>query len=78
MPTRYLTCEADLNFPGPNVERLLASLRTLYDGKNPVATRDIVASVGGDGGAVADALRRASNNGLVRQVRGGWVPTTSF
>jgi hypothetical protein len=76
MSTRYITAEFDSNFPGPGVDCVLAQLRTLSNGSTPVSTRDIAASVGGDGGAVADALRRASNNGLVRQVRGGWVPTS--
>jgi hypothetical protein len=74
----YMTCEFDSNFPGPTIPQIVAGLRAIYDGKHAVTTGNIAASVGGDGGAVADALRRASNIGLVRQVRGGWVPTTPF
>ena len=72
----YITCEADLNFPVPNVERLVAQLRTLSDGKTPITTKDIAASVGGDVPAITDVLRRASHCGLVVQICGGWVPTS--
>ena len=76
MSTRYIPAEFDATFPGPGVDCVLARLRTLSNGSTPVTARDIAASFGGDVPAIADALRRASNNGLVRQVRGGWVPTS--
>jgi predicted transcriptional regulator len=71
----YMTCEADLNFPFPHTDRLLAHLRTLFDGTKPVTTRDVAAAVGGDVLAVEDVLRRAANNGLVRRIgEKGWLP----
>ena len=74
----YLTCEADLNSPVPNVERLLAKLRTLSHGQQPVTAKAIATAVGGDVLAVEDVLRRASHSGLVRLVPGkGWVPTSN-
>jgi hypothetical protein len=73
--SNYLTCEADLNFPVPNAERLVAHLRTLFDGATPVTTKAIAISIGGDLPAVEAVLRRAEHAGLVRQVHGqGWVP----
>jgi len=71
----YLTCEADLNFPVPNADRLVAQLRTLFDGTKPVTTKAIAIAIGGDAPAVEDVLRRAAHCGLVRQVYGqGWIP----
>jgi len=75
--TIYMTCEADLNFPVPNVERLVAQLRTLFDGEKPVTTKAIALAVGGDVPAIEGVLQRAERNGLVKQVIGqGWVPLT--
>ena len=71
----YLTCEADLDFPVPNVTRVLARLRTLADGTTPVTTRSIALAVGADVLAIEGVLRRAHHSGLVRRVAGrGWVP----
>jgi len=73
--TIYMTCEADLNFPVPNVERLVAKLCTLFDGERPVTTKAIALAVGGDVPAIEGVLQRAERNGLVRQVHGqGWLP----
>jgi len=70
-----MTTEADLNFPVPNVERLVARLRTLFDGERPVTTKAIALAVGGDAPAIEAVLQRAERNGLVKQVIGqGWVP----
>jgi len=75
--TIYMTCEADLNFPVPNVERLVAQLRTLFAGEKPVPTKAIALAVGGDVPAIEGVLQRAERNGLVKQVIGqGWVPLT--
>ena len=74
----YLTCEADLDFPVPNANRVVAQLRTLFDGEKPVTTRDVTLSIGCDVLAVEAVLRRAANNGLVKQVIGqGWVPVAN-
>lgn len=71
----YLTCEADLNSPVPNAERLVAQLCMLFDGATPVTTKAIAIAIGGDLPAVEAVLRRAEHAGLVRQVYDqGWVP----
>ena len=75
--SRYLTCEADLDFPVPNADRLVAHLRTLFDGAMPVTTKAIAIAVGGDVPAIEAVLRRAKHAGLLREVHGqGWIPVT--
>jgi hypothetical protein len=71
----YLTCEADLDFPIPNANRVVAELRALSDGAKPVATKVVAAALGCNVSAIEDVLRRALHNGLVRQIGDdGWVP----
>jgi len=72
---KYLTCEADLNFPGPSVERVVAQLRAMYDGKTPVLARDIALALGAERSTVDGALRHAAHCRLVVEVYGkGWIP----
>ena len=74
----YLTCEADLNFPVPNANRVVAHLRTMFNGSMPVMSKDIAAAFGCDVPAIEDVLRRAFHNGMVRRIGdNGWVPTTT-
>lgn len=75
MPTSYLTCEADLNFPHPNVDCVVAKLRLLANDNEPVTTKDIAIAVGCDALTVEAVLRRASHCGLVRRIHEkGWIP----
>jgi hypothetical protein len=71
----YLTTEANLNFPGPCVERVVAQLRAMFDGKTPVLARDIALALGTERPMVDDALRRAAHCRLVVEVHDkGWIP----
>ncbi len=72
---RYLTCEADLNFPVPDAASVVARLRTLFDGETPVTTKAIAIAIGGDLHALEAVLQRAERAGLVRYVHAqGWLP----
>jgi hypothetical protein len=71
----YITCEADLDFPVPNVERMLFHVRRLFDGAAPVTTEAVARLIGCDPLAVDNVLKRAAHSGLIREVRGeGWIP----
>jgi predicted transcriptional regulator len=73
--SKYITCEADLNFPVPNAERVTAQLRAMYDGRKPVSARAIAQVFGLSEGAIAAVLRRAENCGMVRSIEcRGWIP----
>jgi hypothetical protein len=72
---RYLTCEAELNFPVPDPGRLAAQLRAMYDGRNPVGAKAVAQAFGLIEGAIVPVLRRAEQCVLVRKVEGrGWIP----
>jgi len=74
----YLTCEADLNFPVPNASRVVAHLRTLFNGTMAVMSKDIAIAFGCDVSIIEDVLRRASHSGMTRQIGDdGWVPATT-
>ncbi|MEQ1826534.1 MAG: hypothetical protein ABL921_11340 [Pirellula sp.] len=73
--SKYITCEADLNIPGPNVLIVAERIGKLYDGKKPVALDIIAKSFGTNETAIKGILRRAENARLIKQAGGqGWVP----
>jgi hypothetical protein len=75
---KHITCEADLNFPGPTAEAVAAQVRALCRGNEPVTTAAVARAIGADCRAVEDSLRRARRAGLVRHVAGrGWIPPTT-
>lgn len=75
---RYLTTEADLNFPVPNAQRVAAQVRALSDGTQPVTTAVVARSLGVGTAAIEAVLRRAERNGLVQCVQGqGWLSIES-
>jgi hypothetical protein len=75
---RYLTCEADIDFPVPNIHQLTAQLRTMYDGQTPVTTRALAHAFGLVEGAIVPVLRRAEQCELVRNIDcHGWIPLQS-
>jgi len=72
---KYITCEADLNFPVPNAERVAAQVRAMFDGRHPVTARAVAQVFGLSEGAIAAVLRRAENCGMVRNIEcRGWIP----
>ena len=60
MHPKYLTCEADINFPVPNIHQVTAHLRAMYDGQAPVSARALALSLGLVEGAIVPVLRRAA------------------
>lgn len=40
----YLTCEADLNFPGPTLDEVVDEVRTQYKGRVPVPAAAVAKS----------------------------------
>ena len=77
--SKYITCEAELNFPVPDVARLVARMRELYDGKAPVNVDLLVREFGVSDGAIRAVLLRAQRSEMVRQVTSvGWMPLTTL
>ena len=75
MPPKYLTCEADINFPAPNIHQVTAQLRAMYDGQTPVTARALALSFGLVEGAIVPVLRRAEQCEMVRHIDcRGWIP----
>lgn len=75
MHPKYLTCEADINFPVPNIHQVTAQLRAMYDGQNPVTARALALSFGLVEGAIVPVLRRAEQCEMVRNINcRGWIP----
>lgn len=71
----YLTCEADLDFPMPNIHRLTAQLRAMYDGRSPVTARALAQAFGLLEGAIMPVLRRAEQAGMIQNFQcRGWIP----
>lgn len=70
----YITCEADLNFPNPGPEQVVAQLRAISAAGVPVPVNTLASSLKVAEGIVIYALRRAEQLGWARQVPGrGWV-----
>lgn len=70
-----ITCEADLDFPVPNAQRVAERVRAMYDGTRPVNARAIADEFGVGVGAIEAVLIRAARAGLVYQEMGqGWIP----
>ena len=75
MHPKYLTYEADINFPVPNIHQVTAQLRAMYDGQTPVTARALALSLGLVEGAIVPVLRRAEQCEMVRNVGfRGWIP----
>ena len=75
MPPKYLTCEADINFPVPNIHQVTAHLRAMYDGQASVTARALALSLGLVEGAIMPVLRRAEQCEMVRNIDcRGWIP----
>jgi hypothetical protein len=72
---KYITLEADLDFPMPSIYQIAAQLRAMYDGRTPIKAAALAKSYELAEGAIAQVLRRAEQFELVRQVPGqGWIP----
>ncbi len=73
---RYLTAEADLDFPVPNAERLAAHLRVMQRRGATATTQAVANEFGVTAEAILAVLRRAERAGMVAFVSGqGWVAT---
>lgn len=72
---KYLTCEADINFPLPSIHQLRAQLDAMYDGQKPVTAKALANAFGLIEGAISPVLRRAEQFELIRCVDcRGWIP----
>lgn len=72
---KYITLEADLNFPVPNIYQIAAQLRAMYNGQTPVKAAALAKSFALAEGAIAQVLRRAEQFEMVRNIPGqGWIP----
>jgi hypothetical protein len=85
----YLTGEADMNFPGPSIEQVVAQVNALYEDKKPVTTlavfirqrgdvvffRDVCEHLDRHGSFVSHLLAQALLSGKVRNLghQKGWI-----
>ena len=71
----YLTCEAEMDFPLPNVLRVVEHLIAVYDGQTPITTQSIANTYGLSANEIMIVLRRAQRIGMIGPVGAqGWVP----
>jgi predicted transcriptional regulator len=74
MPKRIVGV-ADLNIPGPDTRTLVAQLKALSDGKRPITTDELAKVLKCSVGKIEYTLNIASQVGLVKRVRQGWIAT---
>ena len=71
----YLTCEANLDFPGPTIEQVVAQVLAHYKHNRPVTTIGVAVALGADKGIVAARLNQAFHCRLISRVPDrGWIP----
>ena len=71
----YLIADADLNFPGPTVQQVVAQVLARYKYKRPVTTTAVAKALGADKRIVEDRLQQAAQCRLLCRVfGGGWIP----
>jgi Mn-dependent DtxR family transcriptional regulator len=71
---RYLTAEADLDFPVPNAERVAAQLRVMQRRGATATTQAVANEFGVTAEAILAVLRRAERAGMVAFAPGqGWT-----
>jgi hypothetical protein len=72
---KYITCEANLDLPGPNADRIADQVRRMYATNKPVKAWELAGIYNLPIGAIETALQSAEQAGLVKHVIGnGWVP----
>jgi len=75
---KYITCEAQLDLPGPNADRLAAQLRRMYVNDKPIKAWELAGIYDLPTGAIETILESAERAGLVKHVIGdGWIPLTA-
>jgi DNA-binding GntR family transcriptional regulator len=71
---RYLTAEADLDFPVPSAERVAAQLRVMQRRGATATTQAVANEFGVSAAAILAVLQRAQRAGLVAFAPGrGWT-----
>lgn len=71
---RYITCDADLGFPLPNVAMVAQRITELHNGQRPVTAAIIAKSFGHTIPAIQAVLDRGYRNGVLqRNDRYGWI-----
>jgi hypothetical protein len=71
---KYLVADAEMDFPVPNGNALVAKLRRMYDGRTPVTTKALATFYGVSDNAILAVLRRCELVGMVRKEQKGWIP----
>ena len=74
--SKFLTGEADLDFPVPNAERVAAQLRVMRRDGTAATTQAVAKEFGVSVGAITAVLQRAQRAGLVAFTSDqGWIAT---
>lgn len=73
--SKYITCEANLDIPGPTASLVAKRIRELYDGKKPVDLDILAKSLDIGRANLKGILHRAENSRLIKRAGNqGWVP----
>ncbi len=71
---RYITCDADIGFPLPNVAMVAERITQLHNGHRPVTTAIIAKSFGHTVPAIQAVLDRGRRNGVLsHHMNYGWI-----
>jgi len=71
---RYITCDADIGFPLPNVAMVAERITQLHNGHRPVTTAIIAKSFGHTVPAIQAVLDRGRRNGVFsHHMNYGWI-----
>lgn len=72
--SRYITCDADLNFPLPSVAMVAERITQLHNGQRPVTTAIVAKSFGHSVPAIQAVLERGRRNGVLSlNMNYGWI-----
>ena len=71
---RYITCDADIGFPLPNVAMVAERIAQLHNGQRPVTAAIISKSFGYTEPAIQAVLDRGRRNGVLsHDMNYGWI-----
>jgi hypothetical protein len=75
---KYITCEAQLDLPGLNADRVADQVRRMYADNQPIKAWQLAMIYDISTGAIEGLLQSAERAGLVKHVIGdGWIPLTA-